>query len=69
MGTRIRPAGLAEDQSLFDLIDGPTGPKAMVHGVEGHRARMRTRLLTAGPDALADHEMLEMILLDRKSVV
>ena len=34
----------------------------MVHGVEGHRARMRTRLLTAGPDALADHEMLEMIL-------
>ncbi|HEY4043791.1 MAG TPA: DNA repair protein RadC [Rhodopila sp.] len=31
-------------------------------GADGHRARMRQRLLKAGPDALADHEMLEMIL-------
>jgi DNA repair protein RadC len=31
-------------------------------GSEGHRARMRIRLLNAGPDALADHEMLEMLL-------
>ncbi len=29
---------------------------------EGHRARMRHRLLTTGPDSLADHEMLEMVL-------
>ena len=29
---------------------------------EGHRARMRARLLTAGPDAVADHELLEMVL-------
>ena len=29
---------------------------------EGHRARMRQRLLTAGPDAVADHELLEMML-------
>jgi len=28
----------------------------------GHRARMRTRLLTAGPDSLLDHEMIEMLL-------
>jgi DNA repair protein RadC len=28
----------------------------------GHRARLRARLLKAGPDALADHELLEMIL-------
>ena len=27
-----------------------------------HRSRMRTRLLTAGPDSLADHELLEMVL-------
>ncbi len=27
-----------------------------------HRGRMRERLLTAGPEALADHEMLEMVL-------
>ena len=31
-------------------------------GAEGHRARMRARLLAAGPDALADHEVLEMML-------
>ncbi|MDR3533942.1 MAG: DNA repair protein RadC [Rhodopila sp.] len=31
-------------------------------GAEGHRLRMRQRLLKAGPDSLADHEMLEMIL-------
>ena len=62
MGARIRPGVLAEAQTLFDLTDDPNGPRATMHGVEGHRARMRTRLLTAGPDALADHEMLEMLL-------
>ena len=30
--------------------------------MEQHRARMRHRLLTGGPDALADHELLEMAL-------
>ena len=29
---------------------------------EGHRTRMRARLLTAGPDSVADHELLEMVL-------
>lgn len=29
---------------------------------EGHRRRMRARLLTAGPDSVADHELLEMVL-------
>jgi DNA repair protein RadC len=29
---------------------------------EGHRTRMRARLLTAGPEAVADHELLEMML-------
>jgi DNA repair protein RadC len=37
-------------------------PEAAVAGTDGHRSRMRSRLLTAGPDALADHEMLEMVL-------
>ncbi len=31
-------------------------------GPHGHRGRMRTRLLTAGPDGLADYELLEMLL-------
>ncbi len=39
--------------------DDEAGPPP---GSEGHRTRMRLRLLTAGPDALADHEMLEMLL-------
>jgi DNA repair protein RadC len=30
--------------------------------MEQHRARMRHRLLTGGPEALADHELLEMAL-------
>ena len=62
MATRVRAAGLAEAQSLFDLTEALPGPRPGVHGVDGHRARMRTRLLTAGPDAVADHEMLEMVL-------
>ena len=31
-------------------------------GYLGHRARMREKLLKAGPGALLDHEMLEMVL-------
>jgi DNA repair protein RadC len=31
-------------------------------GSDGHRARLRLRLLTAGPEAIADHELLEMVL-------
>lgn len=39
------------------------GPQpAAPPGSDGHRDRMRSRLLTAGPDALADHELLEMVL-------
>ena len=29
---------------------------------EGHRHRLRARLLTAGPDSVADHELLELVL-------
>lgn len=29
---------------------------------EGHRKRLRARLLNAGPDSLADHELLEIVL-------
>ena len=29
---------------------------------DGHRNRMRARLLTGGPDSVADHELLEMVL-------
>lgn len=37
---------------------GPPSPTS----AEEHRNRLRHRLLTGGPDAVADHELLEMIL-------
>jgi DNA repair protein RadC len=58
MSKAPKPAGMAEAAFLPGLIPEPIGPL----GADGHRARMRQRLLKAGPDSLADHEMLEMIL-------
>lgn len=41
----------------------PEAPEeAAPPGHLGHRARMRGKLLAAGPDALLDHELLEMVL-------
>jgi DNA repair protein RadC len=62
------PAGLPD---LFDSHPTADGPKPL--GVEGHRRRLRERLLAAGPEALADHEMLEIVLFalprrDTKSI-
>ena len=58
-----RRVGGAEDQA--NLLEGAADPPSSSvapSGAEGHRARMRSRLLGAGPDALADHELLEMVL-------
>lgn len=54
---RGKAPSLAEFPALLPLAPMPAPP-----GAEGHRARMRARLLSAGPDALADHELLEMVL-------
>jgi DNA repair protein RadC len=54
--------GMAEAAFLPGLIPKPMNPVDGPIGADGHRARMRQRLLKSGPDALADHEMLEMIL-------
>ena len=61
MSKTPKPAGMAEFSFLPDLAPQPMDASSPV-GAEGHRQRMRQRLLKAGPDALADHEMLEMIL-------
>src|ERR1700759_5827322 len=50
------------DSSFLPGLSPPAPDAANAVGAEGHRARMRQRLLKAGPDSLADHEMLEMIL-------
>ncbi len=46
--------GLPEQFGLIDL--------AAPAGAEGHRERLRQRLLTAGPDSLNDQDLLEIIL-------
>ena len=61
MSKAPKPAGMAEFSFLPGLVPQPMEPSASA-GAEGHRLRMRQRLLKAGPESLADHEMLEMIL-------
>ncbi len=51
------PRGFSDQLGLLE----PAAPDA-APGADGHRARMRHRLLTAGPEALADYELLEMVL-------
>jgi DNA repair protein RadC len=60
VATRRRPPRLAEAPALLDLTPATEGDA--VAGVAGHRQRLRDRFLSAGAAALADHEMLEMIL-------
>jgi DNA repair protein RadC len=62
MSKASKPTGMAEFSFLPPLVPQPLGPPQSAVGAEGHRARLRQRLLTSGPDALADHEMLEMML-------
>jgi DNA repair protein RadC len=51
--------GLAEAMpGLLSMVEPPDEAP----GHLGHRARMREKLLNAGPDALLDHELLEMVL-------
>ncbi|HYF09626.1 MAG TPA: DNA repair protein RadC [Acetobacteraceae bacterium] len=58
MFTRPLPEEL--DLGLPLPAGAPDAPEPPGH--LGHRGRMRTKLLTAGPDALLDHELLEMVL-------
>lgn len=48
---------------LDDQGPPPAGRDAAGHGANGHRARLRARLLGGGPDALADHEVVEYLLM------
>jgi DNA repair protein RadC len=61
MSKASKPPGLAEFSFLPGLVPEPMEAAASA-GADGHRVRMRQRLLKSGPDSLADHEMLEMIL-------
>ncbi len=61
MSKRTKTQGVSDTGAGFDLFGEPP-QESSTHGAEGHRHRMRARLLTVGPDSLADHEMLEMLL-------
>lgn len=50
----------AEDNLFGTSPEGGKSPTT--HAGTGHRARLRERLLTGGPDALADYELLEFLL-------
>ena len=50
-----RKPGFSEQTSLLDVPPSPMS-------AEGHRSRLRARLLDAGPEALADHELIELVL-------
>src|ERR1700681_1701675 len=60
MARRATREGVSE--ALPGDLFGVNADDTAALGAEGHRNRIRTRLLAAGPDALADHEMLEMLL-------
>jgi len=46
--------------ALFPAETHDSSPTKLGH--HGHRARLRARFLSAGPDALADYELLELLL-------
>ena len=56
-GIARKPKGFAEATTL--PLFGGEGPAP---GHLGHRNRMREKIARAGPEALLDHEMLEMLL-------
>lgn len=72
-----RRAGFAEDAAsglgpeagegfsgtrAFSQMPSPAEMPFPSTGPHGHRSRMRDKLLSRGPDALADYELLEMLL-------
>jgi DNA repair protein RadC len=50
------------DATLLDTLSPEIRPGAPAVSLAGHRERLRARLLGAGPEALADHELIEMAL-------
>lgn len=57
----MKKTTLRGDDGLFSAVPSEVQPEPVAAGT-GHRARLRARFLAAGPDALADHELIEMTL-------
>jgi DNA repair protein RadC len=54
-------ADLLSPLAAPEPVGRPRGPRSPT-SAEEHRSRLRARLLAGGPDAVADHELLEMTL-------
>ncbi len=50
------------DASLLGSLSPEIRPNQPAVSLAGHRARIRSRFLSAGGDAIADHELIEMVL-------
>ena len=53
---------MAEDPGLFDERGDGRASRLVASPAEGHRARLRKRLLEGGAEALGDHELIEYLL-------
>src|ERR1700729_3132897 len=54
--------GFADAAPLFGLLSPEIRPAQPALGVDGHSVRLRARFLACGPDAIAEHELIEMTL-------
>jgi len=61
MSRRDATPGFA-DASLLSSLSPEIRPGRPAVGTDGHRARLRARFLAGGPDAVAEHELIEMVL-------
>jgi len=55
-----KPKGFSDQLGMLD-VPGSSAPMSSI-GAEGHRDRMRTRVLAGQGDTMADYEMLELVL-------
>jgi DNA repair protein RadC len=53
---------MADDPTLFGAAD-PKPQSGLGHDPSGHRARLRQRLLEGNDEALHDHEVIELLLM------
>lgn len=54
---------MPDEPRLFDVEASADRAKDAAQDSSGHRARLRKRLLDGGEDALADHEVIEFLLM------
>jgi DNA repair protein RadC len=61
MATKRTTYGFS-DATMLSTLSPEIRPPAPATSLAGHRERMRSRLLSAGAEAVADHELIEMVL-------